>query len=53
MIREKRINLEYEMFLNRYSIKQISKLLNVSYLKVIFDINRIERNKKGLRISFN
>ena len=61
MYKEKRMNLEYEMFLNGYSIKQIADLLNVSYFKVKFDINKAQRiiNKekllinKSLRISFN
>lgn len=61
MYKEKRMNLEYEMFLNGYSIKQISELLNVSYFKVKYDINKAQRiiNKekllinKSLRISFN
>ena len=61
MYKERRMNLEYEMFLNGYSIKQISELLNVSYFKVKYDINKAQRiiNKekllinKSLRISFN
>ena len=61
MNKERRINLEYEMFLNGYSIKQIAELLNVSFLKVKIDINKAQRiiNKekilvnRGLRISFN
>ena len=61
MNKERRINLEYEMFLSGYSIKQISELLDISYLKVKIDINKVQRiiNKekilinKGLRISFN
>ena len=61
MNKEKRIKLEYEMFINGYSIKQISELLNISYITVKFDLNKVQRiiNKekllinKGLRISFN
>lgn len=61
MNKEKRMKLEYEMFIDGYSIKQISELLNVSYITVKFDINKVQRiiNKekilinKGLEISFN
>lgn len=61
MNKEKRIKLEYEMFINGYSIKQISELINISYITVKFDLNKVQRiiNKekilinKGLRISFN
>ena len=43
MYKERRMNLEYEMFLNGYSIKQIAELVNVSYFKVKYDINKADK----------
>ena len=61
MNKEKAMNLEYELFLNGYTAKQIAELVNTSVFKVQINLSRMQRKinndklliNKVLRVSFN
>lgn len=61
MNKEKVMNLEYELFLNGYTVKQIAQLVGTSYLKVQMNLNKMQRKinnekllvNKVLKVSFN
>ena len=61
MNKEKMMNLEYELFLDGYTVKQIAELVNTSVFKVQLNLNRMQKKinsdkilvNKALKISFN
>ncbi len=62
MNKEKVMKLEYELFLDGYTTKQIAELVGSSYLKVKMNLNKVLRKidkektlikGKSLQISFN
>lgn len=61
MNKEKVMNLEYELFLNGYTVKQIAGLVNTSVFKVQLNLKKMQRKinndkllvNKTLRVSFN
>lgn len=61
MNKEKVMNLEYELFLNGYTIKQIAELVDTSVFKVQMNLSKMQRKinneklliNKILKVSFN